>query len=142
MKRHWSVLGVSLLTTVSPVACSDSEGPRELCFATFVADLRATGAAVEILGDVSEPFFSVPGRFITVNDEDVQVFEYASSDSRAADAMRISPDATGELAVSGAISSASWLATRHVYHGGRLIVVYAGTTAAVHGVLAAVLGGR
>jgi hypothetical protein len=132
-------LGVSLLTAGALAGCGDSQAPPEVCFASFIASLRTTGATVEILGDVSEPFLSVPGRLITVNDEDVEVFEYTSPDARAADATRASPDAMAVVDAAGNVSSTSWIATSHVYHTGRLIVVYAGENDAVSGVLESVL---
>jgi rRNA processing protein Gar1 len=133
-------LGASLLTAGALAGCGDTQAPPEVCFANFVASLRATGTTVEILGDVSEPFFSVPGRLITVNDEDIEVFEYVSPDASTADATRVSPDAMAVVDASGNVASASWIATSHVYHTGRLIVVYAGQDVAVIGVLKSVLG--
>ncbi|HKP35847.1 MAG TPA: hypothetical protein VJT71_03225, partial [Pyrinomonadaceae bacterium] len=41
--------------------------------------LRAGGSKIGRGGKISQPFFSVPGRIITVDGEHVQVFQYANA---------------------------------------------------------------
>ena len=41
---------------------------------------RAAGAAVDLAGAVSQPFFAPQGQVLRVNGEDVQVFEFASAE--------------------------------------------------------------
>ena len=50
-------------------------------YISLVDNLRATGANIQPAGDITQPFFSVKGLFITVNGSDVQVFEYADADA-------------------------------------------------------------
>src|SRR6266446_2106366 len=51
--------------------------------------LRAHGATVVLTRErISQPFFSVPSRIITVDGESLQVFEYATATAADADAKR------------------------------------------------------
>ena len=48
----------------------------------LMRSLRAAGLAVKRGGQVSQPFFFVRGSILTVNGEQVQVFEYANNSNR------------------------------------------------------------
>lgn len=101
----------------------------------LVAALRAQGARIVPGGEVEQPFFSVAGRFLGVNGEDAQVFEYPDSGTARAEAARVSPDGS-------AIGTARpfWAAPPHFYRRDRVIVLYVGEAAAVRAPLEAVLG--
>ena len=86
---------------------------------------------------MSQPFFSVKGRVLLVNDEAVQVFEYGSAAAAEAEARRVNSSGT----VIGT-SSMSWMAPPHFYRKGNLIVLYVGANATVQRTLEAVLGAQ
>ena len=104
-------------------------------YVSLVDTLRARGATVVPVGDVSQPFFSVAGFAITVNGENVQVFEYPTEGAAAADAARVAPDG-------GSVGTTmiTWVAPPHFYRQGRLIALYVGTNPDVTGLLTSVLG--
>ena len=101
----------------------------------LVSRLRAGGARVGRAGRVSQPFFSVMGRALTVNGEQVQVFEYASARAAEREAGLVGP--TGSPV---GTSMVSWVAPPHFYRSGRLIVLYVGGDAGLIKALRDVLG--
>lgn len=116
-----AALSCALLTLTLTAACrartadiTDAEG--------FMAAVRAAGASVEPAGEVTQPFFSVPGRLVRLNGSDVQLFEYPSAEAAAAEAGRISPDGT----TIGGTTSVQWIGPPHFYRRGGLIVLYVG----------------
>ena len=102
---------------------------------SLVEELRAAGATVEIAGQVSQPFFSVDGRVVSVNGSDVHVFQYESETAASEEAALVSPEGS-----TIGTSSVTWVATPHFYKAGRLIVLYVGDDDAVVTVLEEVLG--
>lgn len=106
-------------------------------YVSLTDHLRAAGASVVPAGTVTQPFFSVTGQVITVNGEQVQVYEYANEDSANADAARIAPggDMVGNTII-------DWVAPPHFYRKSRIIVLYVGTNTSVMRVLQTVLGSQ
>ncbi|HEX6623881.1 MAG TPA: hypothetical protein VF064_09220 [Pyrinomonadaceae bacterium] len=103
----------------------------------LVEALKAQGLGVERAGDVSQPFFSVESRALTVNGENVQVFQYRTAEAAAKEASQVSPDGSGV-----GTSMASWVGTPHFFRGGRLIALYVGDDAKVLEALRASLGAQ
>lgn len=101
----------------------------------LIAALKSTGATVEKVGDVAQPFFSVPGQVVSLNGHDVQLFIYADAASAQKEAAQVSPEGT---AVGG--SMMMWLATPHFYGDGRAIALYIGDDAATLALLETVFG--
>ncbi len=114
-----------------------SHGGPVTDYVSLIDNLRAAGAIVEPAGEVSQPFFSVNGQVITVNNGDVQVFEYADTAAADAEAAFVSADGS-----SVGTTMISWVAPPHFYKTGRLIVLYVGDNTAVINVLEAVLGSQ
>ncbi len=112
-----------------------SHGGPVTDFVSLVDSLRSAGATVEPAGEVSQLFFSVQGQVITVNGEDVQVFEYDDAASADAEAALVSPDGS-----SVGTTMVLWIATPHFYQTGQLIVFYVGDSTAVIDALEEVLG--
>lgn len=104
-------------------------------YVSLVDHLRAAGATVVPTSTVTQPFFAVSGQVITVNGEQIQVYEYPNEDDASADASRISPDG-------GTVGNAmvDWIAPPHFYKQGRLIVLYVGTNVSVMHTLETILG--
>ena len=114
-----------------------SHGGPVTDYVSLIDNLRAAGATVEPAGEVSQPFFSVKGNAITVNGENVQVFEYADAATADTEAALVSPDGS-----SVGTTMISWVAAPHFYKTGRLIVLYVGDDTAVINVLEDVLGAQ
>ena len=104
----------------------------------LVQRLRAQNAQVS-LGDAvpksDTPYFSVTATRITVDAEQVFVFQYPTSEAAAADAAVVSP--TGQPSPTVSIM---WVGKPHFYRQDRLIVLYVGCTANLPRILEAALG--
>ena len=85
--------------------------------------------------DYAKSLFSVQGRMIQVNGEDVQVFQYAHVVAASEQAALVSPDGSAV-----GTSSLHWIGTPHFYKRGLLLVLYVGDDEAVRKALEAVLG--
>src|SRR5712691_2043356 len=101
-------------------------------YTELVAKLRASGAKVIPGADMNQPFMDVRGRTLTVNGEQLQVYEYASMADANTQAARISPDGTAFTTVSssggpGSAIQVDWVKPPHLYKAGRIIVMYIGT---------------
>ena len=92
----------------------------------LIRNLRASGLRVKSAGSISQPFFSVKGRVLTVNGEQVQVFQYAKTVTAEQEAGRVDPNGSG-----AGTSKVMWVGSPHFYRSGRLIVLYVGSDAAL-----------
>ncbi len=104
-------------------------------YASLVDALRAAGAEVTPAGVVSQPFFTLQGQVLSVDGEDVQVFEFASADEADAVARTVSADGS-----SIGTSIIVWVAPPHFYKAGQLIVIYVGSDSGVIGALQEAMG--
>jgi len=103
--------------------------------ASFIAALHASGATIESGDSVTQDFFTPEGNILTVNGQDVQVFEYESAADMEAEASQVAPDG-GSVGT----SMVSWMAPPHFYKAGRIIVLYVGNDSTVLGLLEKVMG--
>ena len=102
---------------------------------TLIRELRNKGATVNVVGPLTQPFFSAPGQILGVNGEDVQVFEYESAAEAQEEAARVSPDGS-----SVGTTIITWVSTPHFYRSGEIIVVYVGSSRELLSLLESVLG--
>jgi len=93
------------------------------------------GAGATAVGEVDQPFFSIPGRMIKVHGEDVQVFQYANAAAAAAEAAPISRDGR-----TVGTRKVHWIGSPHFFKKEKLLVLYVGDNAKVLGSLEAALG--
>lgn len=114
---------------------TSTERAQAMDLTRLVDSLRANGAKVEVAGEVSQPFFSVKGKSLTVNGRDIQVFEY--SDARTAQGQASLVSADGSEVGRNKIG---WVAPPHFYKADRIIVLYLGDSPEVVKALEAVLG--
>jgi hypothetical protein len=114
---------------------SDAMQDKPLDRQGLIDALRASGATVQTGEAVEQPFFTVPGRFIRVGGQDVQVFEYPDEAAAQRQAALVSPDGG---TVGG--SAIMWAAPPHFYRRGLLIVLYVGDDSSVKSSLQSVLG--
>lgn len=101
----------------------------------LMRSLRASGLKVKSAGSISQPFFSVKGRALTVNGQQMQVFQYAKSEIADREAKRVDLGGAGTDT-----SRAMWVGPPHFYRSGRLIVLYVGSDAALIKALEKALG--
>ena len=118
------------------VSCAGS--PTQPGDLDLIAALRQQGAAVshvETMPRTSFPFFSVNAERLSVNGENVHVFEHPSDGRAEREAQLISPDGSsfGSTAI-------SWVSTPSFYRRSSTIVLYVGRTSDIAKVLTDVLG--
>lgn len=129
------------LLTFALVACAplanEADLDREpvLDYSGLLEALRAEGADVATSNPVSQVFFSVEGQTLTVDKDQIQVFEYADGAAAAIEAELVSEDGT-----SVGTNMISWVAAPHFYRSGRLIVLYLGENADTLRLLESLLG--
>jgi hypothetical protein len=128
MKTSRFVLYACLLVFIALLAaCKNQEQPADTQEGivtdsdSLVTTMQAAGASVEPAGTVEQPFFTPLGQVITIDGQDVQVFEYDSLADADAESDLVTPDGS-----SVGTSIMSWIATPHFYKSGRVIVLYVG----------------
>ena len=105
-------------------------------YSRLIGKLRAHGASVRFTREkVRQPFFSVSGRIMKVNNEGIQVFEYSNPATTESQAKRVSPD--GKTIGN---SKPSWMSTPHFFKSQKLIVLYVGDDQTILRVLQTELG--
>lgn len=102
----------------------------------LVENLRAQGITVQTTREkLRQPFFSTQGRIINVNNEGLQIFEYANPSRAHQDAQRISANG-----MTIGTTKPSWMATPHFFKREKLIVLYLGDNQIILKALKATLG--
>ncbi len=101
---------------------------------SLLDELRRQGLNVMPESNIEQPFLSVEGDTIKVENETIQVFEYPDEGAANADASKISPNGT----ISG--MSITWTGKPHFYRSARIIVIYVGNDPKVLGALDAAMG--
>jgi hypothetical protein len=89
---------------------------------SLVANLRNSGATVELDGDVDQPFLGSLGIVIYVNGEEVQVYEYATKEEAEQDAAGIPADGSDFDT-----TIILWHSDPHFYKKEKMIVLYVGS---------------
>jgi hypothetical protein len=110
-----------LLTTCvlfSLVGCSNKIGSYD----DLLNKLKSSKLEVEKAGNISQVFFSVEGRIIKIDNEDIQVFEYPDKSKADSDIVLISAD--GSTIGTNMIT---WVSDPHFYRTDKLLILYIGT---------------
>lgn len=110
--------------------------------ADLVSKLEAAGATVR-LSTEPEPaaeIFSVPGQFINVGSERIQLYVYDDAQAASLDASRVSPSGQEISAEDGSVMMVEWAGTPHFYRYGNLLVLYVGEDNDTLALLETVLG--
>lgn len=139
MNTRYLILVITILMLVAySTGCAADNGTGG-DYANLIDNLRKAGAVVEPGGEVAPDFLSAKRRIISVNDSNVQVWDYDDAAAADAEAALISPDG---FSVHTATKSKTvgWIAPPHFYKAGKLIVLYVGESEAVTVVLERVLG--
>jgi hypothetical protein len=133
---------ILIITILMLVACSTScaaDSGRGGDYASLIDNLRKAGAVVEPRGEVAPDFLSAKRRVISVNNSNVQVWDYDDAAAADAEAALISPDGYS-VHTATKITLVEWIAPPHFYKAGKLIVLYVGESEAVTVVLERILG--
>lgn len=137
-----ALVGVAVLAVggYALIGLTSTTGPRivgEITMedAASLADIfRVRGMTVVLSRTVEQPFFTVNAQVITVEGEDIQVFEYDSSSSVQADVATVTPE--GQFTT----TSVLWVATPHFYRTATTIILYVGDNVSITDVLEDVAG--
>jgi len=133
---------ILIITILMLVACNTScaaDSGKGGDYASLIDNLRKAGAVVEPKGEVAPDFLSAKRRVISVNDSNVQVWEYDDAAAADAEAALISLDGFS-VHTATKTTDVGWIAPPHFYKAGKLIVLYVGESEAVTVVLERVLG--
>jgi len=134
--RNLLLFVVTLTLVIYGVSCtSPDESIPVTDYDSLINNLLAGGATVDQNGEIIQDFFSVPGKSIMVNGEDIQVFEYNNQSVAETEAALVSPDGS-----SIGTSLPFWIAPPHFYKAGRIIVLYIGENNEVIKILENVIG--
>lgn len=146
VRNRYPISFIAILTLVAySIGCAADNG-RGTGYASLIDNLRKAGAAVEPRGEVAPDFLSAKRRVITVNEGNVQVWEYENVAMAETEAALISPDGSSVRrpgVITGVeywISCVGWIAPPHFYKAGKLIMLYVGESEAVIDALESVLG--
>lgn len=114
-----------IILSVLSAGCIGQQEPAESKtvkdYQGLIDYLSATGLNVTQGDEISQSFFSVKGRIIKVNGDDVQIFEYERAADADTEAAQISPDGS-----TIGTSMITWVSTPHFYKKEKLIVIYIG----------------
>ena len=129
----FALASLAILVTACAAPSTGTTAPMD--YNVLLEDLRQAGAQVEPAGPVEQSFFSVGGRFLRVDGQDIQVFEYPDVASRQTESDQISPDgsAVGTTMI-------TWVDRPNFWARGLVIVLYVGQDAAVIEMLSRILG--
>lgn len=116
-------------------ASTEVQGAAVQDFNTLVTALQSAGITVESGGQVTQPFFTVPGQTLKLNGQDVQVFTFENAQALEAEAAQISADAS-----TIGTNMPSWMSDPHFYKVGRMLVLYVGQDQKILDILSNVLG--
>ena len=137
MDEKWDELNQLPWTPTKGPNETVSHGREAVDYVSLIDNLRANNATVIPEGEIEQPFFSVTGFSIQVNDSSVQVFEYNSTEDAEADASLVSLDGS-----SIGTSMPFWVDDPHFYYKEKIIVLYVGDDPAIEELLESVLGSQ
>jgi len=138
MPNLWNCLEIwENQSDYSDVQDTVSHGGEVVDYVSLIDNLRANDTTVNPEGEIEQPFFSVTGFSIQVNDASVQVFEYNSAEDAEADASLVSRDGS-----SIGITMPFWIDDPHFYYKEKIIVLYVGDDSAIEKLLESVLGSQ
>lgn len=122
------------------IARNESPTPESVTsggIATWMDALAAAGMSVTQKGEITQPFFTVPGQVIAVNGGEVQLYIYGNEATAKSEAGLVSADG-GTIGTSAMM----WMATPHFYHSADAIALYLGDDAATLTALQEVFGAQ
>jgi hypothetical protein len=104
-------------------------------FVVLVEALSTNGAIVEPVEDLDDSLFSVPVKVISVNGENVQIFQFEGEDEAQIASLIVSEDDT-EIGT----NVFKWISEPHFFTKGKIIVLYVGQNQETLNLLESLLG--
>ena len=104
---------------------------------SLLAAMQGAGLNVSTGGEISQPYFSVPGKVLVLNGEELQVYVFPAPEAAEADAGSISAD--GSLVGTNTVD---WISTPHFFRSGNLVVLYVGENQNILQALQSLLGSQ
>ena len=146
MRRLIAAFGLLAVCAAILPACSAAPGSGQARSAQLPAGqlstteglmqaLRAAGARVKAEETVTQPFFSMPARLVSIEGEGIQVFQYPDAASAQAQAALVSPDGRQV-----GTSKPRWVSPPHFYKKANLLILYLGEDEKILKLLDSVLG--
>jgi hypothetical protein len=129
--------GVPLNTPASEGTLVIPETGPAYTYNLLVDDLTTAGITSVPAGTLEQPFFDVAARVLTVNGEDIQVFEFADVQTRQTAEDTIS--AGGSMI---GTSQITWVDIPNFWSRGRILVLYIGQNEEIIDLLDEVIGQR
>jgi hypothetical protein len=129
------LLSLALAACAGPAPTSPPAASGTFGYEDLVEALEETGAQVQPGITIEQDFFPVGAQVITINGQDVQVFEFDSPASRQAAEATIQ----GNGFIIGTMSI-DWISTPYFFSRDRLIVLYVGTDQSTLETLTGILG--
>ena len=108
-------------------------------YSSLLSKLRASGAIVEEVGEISRPFLGGEGRNIIVDGSNLQVYEYDTQEAMEVEAKFVSLDG-GEIKINNIHTLIGWIDQPHYYKSGQIIVIYIGQDEEMTSLLEKLLG--
>lgn len=139
--KHIVLLAVLLTVLFALAGCGSSAtavpsaAPSVEDQASLLAGLQSAGVTVEVGDSVIQDFFTPEGQIITLNGQDLQVFEYETAEAMESEASQVAPDG-GSVGT----SIMMWMDAPHFYKTGRIIVLYVGSDPDTLDLLGRVIG--
>ena len=94
--KSWMIAVFALVIALFSLAgCTTNETPipdNAKGIQGLVSALQSAGASVTEGDPITQPFFDVDGKLLTVNGNRVEVFEYADPGEAQAEAAKVAPD--------------------------------------------------
>ena len=120
-----------------PQPASGGVPPAGSAVDSLLATLQGAGLNVSTGGDASQSFFSVPGKVLLLNGDELQVYEYPSPEAAEADAGSVSADGSTVGA-----TMVDWISTPHFFRSGNMIIIYVGANQDILQALKSLLGSQ
>ena len=100
--------------------------------------LRASGNKVRVIGTAERPFIPVKGKTLTVNEQQVEIYEFDSQEDTDATADGINPDGTPKSPQ----GAPAFQGTPHYYRTDKVLVLYVGDDPTTKQALETALGSQ
>ncbi len=134
--RYSLLFLVAVVGVIALFGCTSQKQNNDVYdYEKFLEELRTNGASVGDAGEIEQAFFSVKGKVVKVNGEDLQVFEYEGEEETNSQASLVSTDGS-----SIGTSMVSWIDEPHFYKRGRIIVIYIGQNPTTIELISGILG--
>ena len=133
--RFFSFIILALVVLLSGCSPNAKTSQSVIDHSGLLSNLSASGLSILEAGEISQPFFDVKGKSVSINKSNIQIFEYNSPEAMEAVSKSISADGTIIKR-----TNVDWIDAPHFYKSGRIIVIYIGKDETIINLLEKILG--